>query len=77
MTSDTLILLETPVNESDAQRVCDAIYKASTSAVVSFKPTSGDGVKAFLVKFDPDRDKPKAMLDEVRAGGWAAVLAGG
>ena len=74
MASDVLVLLDRPANENTAQRVSDAIYGATATAVVSWNAERG---RVFLVRFDPLLDTPAAILQAARSTGVSAHLAGG
>lgn len=74
MTSDILILLKQPVDEQQADVVRNAIYRSAATAMVTFDPSKG---KTLLVRFDPTKDTPAAILEAVRNTGFNASMAGG
>lgn len=74
MSSDLLVLMSDPLDEGGANTVKNAIYGATTSAVVTFDDARP---KVLLVRFDPIHDTPLAILESVRATGRAANMAGG
>ena len=74
MGSDIMILLKEPVDEIGAEGVRNTIYDATSTAVVSFNEARP---KLFLVRFDPNKDTPKAILTSVRDSGVEASIIGG